>query len=142
MAEFEVGGHKYRSGKIPALRQLHVARRLAPVLGALKDTILSLKERRGLDAKPDAGADAAAALAMLGPIADVIARMSDDDATYIIGTCLGVCSRNQSGAWTAVWSDAAGGPMFDDIDMITMLHITVEVVKDSLGPFFAGLTSG
>ena len=38
MAEFEVAGNKYKSRKMDAFKQLHVARRIGPLFGGLGDS--------------------------------------------------------------------------------------------------------
>src|SRR5260364_104487 len=69
MSKFEIEGQQYRAGKLNAFAQLHVARKIAPVLGGLA----ALQ-----------GADSVAALKSL---ADVIAAMPDADCEYVLHTC-------------------------------------------------------
>jgi hypothetical protein len=75
------------------------------------------------------------------PLAEAIAKMSDEDCNYVLGTCLNVVSRQIDGGrgWAKVWSEAAKKPMYDDIDMGAMIAIVVRVLQDALAPFFAAL---
>lgn len=119
--EFEINGQQYRSGKLNARQQFHVARRLAPVLGGLAA------------ASQGASTDFAH---FLQPIADAIAGMSDADCDYILDTCLGVVQRQQGSAWALILVNKA--QMFDDIDLGVMLQIASKVITENLGGFFQG----
>ena len=122
MDEIEINGQLYRVGKMPALTQFHVSRRLAPVLAAM-----------GFSAEKFAGASIEDAL---GPIAQVVAKMPEDDVNYIIFAALDVVQRKQGERYSPVRA-GNGRMLFEDIDMPTMLRLTVEAVKVSLGGFFA-----
>ncbi|WP_368733775.1 phage tail assembly chaperone, partial [Citrobacter koseri] len=67
MAEFEVDGQTYRSGRMNARTQFHVLRRMAPLLGPLQ----SLAANQG-------GANA------LPVFADAIGGLSDEATDYIL----------------------------------------------------------
>ena len=127
--EFEVGGGKYRAGRLSAMTQFHVFRRLGPVIPALKGLGPALPVLMGEGGDLDAAAEA------LMPVADAIASMSDEDTEYVLGACLSVVQREQGGAWASVWSASAKRPMFDDINMMDMLQIAARVMMGSLGPF-------
>lgn len=119
--EFEINGQQYRSGKLSARLQFHVARRLAPVLG-------------GLAAASKNGGDDFAGF--LQPIADAISGMSDADCDYVLDTCLAIVQRQQGSSWANVFVNKA--QMFDDIDMGAMLQIASKVITENLGGFFQG----
>lgn len=123
--EFTVGDHDYRANKMDALTQFHVLRRLSPVIGALKDL---------------AGGDTSKGLDSLGPIAEVAARLPDEDVNYIIDRCLSTVQRKKDGdtGWVAVWNASAKRAMFDDIGMLEMLMISGNVVMNAIGPFSFG----
>jgi len=119
--EFEINGQQYRSGKLNARLQFHVARRLAPVLGGLAE------------ASKNNDGDFAG---FLQPIADAIAGMSDADCDYVLDACLGVVQRQQGSSWVNIFVNKA--QMFDDIDMGVMLQIASKVITENLGGFFQG----
>jgi hypothetical protein len=127
-SDFTIGSRNYKVGKMDAMTQFHVVRRLAPILDSLRD-VLSKADGFSIDA--------------LSPIADVIAKMSDADSEYIIGSCMAVTTREEAGGrgWANIWSLTAKRPMFDDIDMGTMLHVTFHVIMDSIAPFSSALPS-
>ncbi|WP_211243389.1 phage tail assembly chaperone [Chitiniphilus eburneus] len=139
MAEFEINGKQYRSGKLDALKQFHVSRRVAPILPTLLPIFLKLAETHRASGSAPAASAIEIVAELAGPFADGLAAMSDQDADYIIGTCLSVVSRQQGSAWSPVWSGAQNAMMFDDMDLGVMLPVVVHVIRDNLGNFIQGL---
>ncbi|VXB25187.1 putative bacteriophage protein [Burkholderia sp. 8Y] len=118
----DINGQSYRIGRLDAKKQFHVARRLAPLLaglgGALKGKAQGFAE-------------------LVSPIADALAKMSDEDTDYVLDTCLSVVARQQGDGWQNVMVKG-GGLVFQDIDLPAMLQLTVAVVQQNLGSFFPG----
>lgn len=117
----------YTIGKLSAREQLHVARRLAPVLAEL---FVSFKNS---PQQVDAGLDAILALASV-PLAKTFAEMPEPDVDYVVNKCLSVCQRQQKNGWAKVMVDDV--LMFADIELDTLLSLTAEVVQENLGRFF------
>jgi hypothetical protein len=141
MAEFEIGGRKYQSGKMPARTQFHVMRRMAPILPAMQASItVGIK----IKAAQDAGAPITDAMKEEAAVSGLefigaIGTLSDEAANYILDNCLSVVEVQQtefSGKWSKL--RGAGGLMFS-LDMMTELEIVKEVVQDNYGPFFQGV---
>jgi hypothetical protein len=126
MAEFPVNGIKYRSGVMDCMTEFHVTRRLSPIISSFRGM---------LDNKLEDG---------ISVIADVLATMSNEDAEFIISSCMSVVEREEPGGrgWAKAWSPAAGKPMFDDINMAVMIQIVFAVLGAVIGPFFDALLSG
>jgi len=125
MTEFTINGHTYKIGKLNALTQFHVARRIAPVVSGLGIFIEVAK------ADP---------LAAIGPVAEAIGKMTDADSEYVIYTCLGAVQRKQPGVnlgWGPVTS--SGGLMYDDIDLPVMLQLVFHVLQVNLAGFLNAL---
>lgn len=133
--EFEIKGVLYRAGKLDAFAQLHVSRKIAPVLPKLFPVLARLQVgATGLGTDLDQLAE------VLGPLADAMASMPKDDVDLVVSACLGVVSRKQGDAlYSPIWRN--GVIMFEDIDLAVMLPIVVNVVRDSLGNFISGLLS-
>ena len=130
MLEFDIAGQHYRAGKLSAFQQLHLSRKLAPIIPKL------LPALEGFNGDSiDVGAIAAA----FDPLAGALAEMPDADCEYICATCMSVVQRQQDSRWAAIWAASSKAMMFDDIDLPAMLQITVEVVRDNLGSFTHGL---
>lgn len=134
--EFTLGDHTYRTKRMPAMRQFHVARKLAPVVTSL-GIFGSLGTLTGITEKLKNPLEL---VAMAKPVVAVLAAMPEAECEYIIGSCMASCQRKQGDAWAEVWSEGAGMPMFADITMPEMLQITFEVLQDALGAFWEGTT--
>jgi hypothetical protein len=137
MAEFEVDGVKYRSRKLNAFEQIHVFRKLAPILGSASSMIEALRPHDGATLDIDMGA--------LMPLIDAIAGMPEDDVNFVLKKCLSVVQRAQPTAagegWADVWSAGADRPMFDDIDAVVLIRISIAVIQDNIGNFSSALPS-
>lgn len=120
MTEIEINGVQYRSDRMDAKKQFHVARRLAPLLAGLGGALKG---------------DKAGFSEFIGPIAEALSKMSDEDTDYVIDACLRLVHRRQGEVWQAV-TTRSGDLMFDDIDLPVMLRLTVAVIQQSLGGFF------
>lgn len=125
---FEIGGVSYQASPMDAITQFHVARRLAPVLPALKSI-------SGTDE------DGGPAWSSLGAISEIIAKMPDEDVNYVIDACLSRVSRRKEGdtGWAKLWNSNAKALMFQDLSFPEMLMIAVQVIAGSLGNFMGGL---
>lgn len=132
MTEIEVAGNWYRIGKLDAITQFHIARRLTQVQLALG---ISSSE---LAAKGKEADEMAMLAAIMGPIADVISKMPEDDVNYILRTCLHSILRGQDGGkWAKVM--VGGNMMFADIEMPHMIRLVIASIQENLGSFFVGL---
>lgn len=125
--EFELDGHTYRVGKMNAMGQFHLARRLMPLLAAA-----------GAGAMDQVKTDPFAAMAS---IAESVASLPDAEAEYIISAALGIVQRRAGEAWAKVWSQS-GGLMFEDISLSSMLQIVGRSLGETFGGFFAVLPPG
>lgn len=117
--EIEFGGHTYRLGTLSAMTQMHVMRRVAPIMASAGDSENAL----------------AGMLSALG-------EMSDADVEYVIGKCLADCMRKQDGdaGWSAVWR--SGALMFEDIGAKGMFALTRATLEANLADFFPANPSG
>jgi hypothetical protein len=134
MNEITLAGNVYRIGKIDALTQFHVTRRLAPVLASLGVGVTTL-----LQSGEEVGDTLEAFLPVMGPVSEVLAAMSNEDVNYVIFACLSAVQRAQAGGKYAPVTTATNQIMFQDIDMVVMVRLTVEVMRINLAPFFEGL---
>ncbi|WP_175777636.1 phage tail assembly chaperone [Burkholderia anthina] len=165
--EIELSGKRYQIGKLNAMQQFHVSRRIAPIIPSMIPVLMKFyaeveRSRNaaanaalgalaaGEDAQA-AGEDAQAAeqrdvlglvdsiAPVLQPFADALAGLKDEDAEYVFGTCLSVVERQHMNGWAKVWAAAQKTAMFDDMDIGSMLPLVVRVVVENLGPFISGL---
>lgn len=123
--------HEYKIGHLDVLVQFHVARRLSPILGLVRKTI-KLKEGAVLNQNDPIPEDAIEL--NLKPMIELISTMKNEDADFIINSCLGVCYRKEGNAWSPMMKNNV--LMYNDMDLTTMLGLTFNVVKANLGSFF------
>lgn len=130
--EIELAGNRYSIGRLGAMQQFHVSRRIAPIVPTLIPVFLRVRA----SGKPLTEDLAGLAIA-LQPLADGLAALKDEDAEYVIGTCMTTVQRQQATGWARVWSGKE--PMFDDMDLSVTLPLVVQVITENLGPFINGL---
>jgi hypothetical protein len=134
VSEIELGGNKYRIGRMNAKKQWNIARRLMPVLAELIKAAKEIPE--GTTPEQQSPENAEKFLEKISePLADSFSRITDENSDYIIDTCLAVCERAQGPAWAPLMR--GGNLMFQDLDMTTMLGLTFAVIRENLGDFFS-----
>ena len=133
--EFELGGNRYRMHKLSVRAQLHVSRKITPVIPTLVPVFMRMAKGGNFVEQITESAE------LLQPFADCIANMSEEDADFVFDTCLSVVARfqEQSGNWAPVWNVRAHMPMFDDVGLEVFVPLIVRVIADSIGPFIKGL---
>ncbi|AJK46293.1 phage tail assembly chaperone [Burkholderia plantarii] len=132
--ETDLNGTRYQIGKLSAMQQFHVSRRIAPVLPPLILAYFELQEFELPLVK-----NLAPLATSIEPVLEALARMKDEEAEYVIGACMRVVERRHGNGWARVWSTTQDICMFDDIDMGVMLNLTGRVIIENLGPFIQGL---
>ena len=143
--QITISGKNYTIGRLNALDQLHVSRKIAPIIpslipiisevakGGLSKVIESMEsgddvELENIDLKELDGLSGA-----LSPLMDVIAGMSEADTNLVIHKCLSVVIRD--GAVLCRCESI----MFDDLDMMQILPLVVAVIRKNLGNFIQDL---
>ncbi|MBR8380711.1 hypothetical protein KDW20_33570 [Burkholderia cenocepacia] len=159
--EIELSGKRYQIGRLSAMQQFHVSRRIAPIIPSMIPVMMKFYTEIERSRNATANAALAALVAdagasgtveqrdvlglvdsiapVLQPFADALAGLKDEDAEYVFGTCLSVVERQHQNGWAKVWSASHKTSMFDDMDMGSMLPLVVRVVVENLGPFISGL---
>lgn len=120
--ELKIEDIKYKVDKLEARRQFHLVRRIAPLLAGA-----------ALSRTKDGAKDFNTVIAA---IVNSISKMSNEEADFILDTCLSVCSRDVNGQWAAVQAPNSTALMYP-LEMDTQLQLAVAVIEDSLGGFFA-----
>ena len=127
--QITISGKNYTIGRLNALDQLHVSRKIAPIIpslipiisevakGGLSKVIESMEsgddvELENIDLKELDGLSGA-----LSPLMEVIAGMSEGDTNLVIHKCLSVVIRD--GAVLCRGESI----MFDDLDMMQILSL-------------------
>jgi hypothetical protein len=135
MFEFSINDINYRAGKLNAFQQLHVSRKIAPIVPKLLPAFLSIHEA----SQASDESDLMSMVDAFAPAAEAMSAMPEADCEYVFGICLSVVSRQQGNSWSQIWQSTNKALMFDDIDLAVMTQIVVKVIGDSLGNFIRGL---
>lgn len=128
MSELTIAECNYRTGKMNALQQFHVTRRLGPMLAVAGVTVEMMRNRQS-------EGDLDSLMGAMPHIMELLARMKDEDVNYVLFTCLSVVQRQQGDAWAQVIAPDGKTIMFADIDMPTMIRIVFEVLMENLANF-------
>jgi len=135
-----IGEHDYTIGRLNALDQFHVSRKIAPIVPTLMPIITEVAkgdlskaiESIELGDNNELGSLEPLAQA-LEPFMEAFAKMPEDDVNYVIHKCLSVVKRGSSIVCRGQTI------MFDDLDMGQILPLVVAVIRVSLGNFIQGL---
>lgn len=160
-SEFEIKGILYRSGKLDAFQQLYITRRFMPALGKIvvaadgldfsfeqtpigeTKTNEETENTSQNNEDPTVGKMFASDNDDIGTFilaaTDAIYALSDKDMAFVLKTCLGVVKRKDGSGWAPVMRKDQ--LMYEDINLVSMIRIAVEVIKDNLSDFFSDLPS-
>ena len=154
MAEVTIGGNNYRTGKMDAMTQFHVVRRLLPIISSLTNATQDTAGTQSTSGAAEVnGADGAAGTPVtnraapsmeqfLQALVNALAKLSDEDCEFIIAKCLTTCRRQQGAGWSIVWNVAAKRPQYEDIDLGAMMNLTTETLQENLAGFMPALPFG
>ncbi len=132
--EIEIDGKVYRVGRLNAKQQLHVFRRLGPLLAAIGKPVGEMVRAYG-SLKEAEGSGKASLGDVLEPVMNELAKMPDAEVDYVIDTCLSACSRREGDRFAPMMRQ--GVLVFQDIDMVAMVRLSIEVIKDNIGNFLS-----
>jgi hypothetical protein len=141
--QVKLDGVDYVVGTLDVITQFQVARRLGPVIAILGDSIRDGMSRARSMLKPDSKLSEQMLNIQLEPLAQSLARMSDQDTNYILGACLAVCQRKvEPQGWAQVIVTGSGMDgtkpllMFPDIQLNTLMGLVIHTIQENLMGFF------
>lgn len=123
----------YKTGRLDARKQYHVARKIAPALFSLQSARARVRVTPGAESDQEVED---VLVEITGAVARALSEMKTEDADYIIDTCLSVCERKQAGGWQKVLH-SNGHFLFDDLGVTDLIQLSVAVIRENLGSFFA-----
>lgn len=143
--QITISNKNYTIGRLNALDQLHVSRKIAPIIpslipiisevakGGLSKVIESMESGDNVELENIDLSELDGLSTALAPLMDVIAGMSEADTNLVIHKTLGVVHRD--GAVLCRGESI----MFDDLDMMQILPLVVAVIRKNLGNFIQDL---
>jgi len=123
MIEKTINEKTYRIDKLDVFAQANLLSLISPFVSALAPVITS-----GMDG-------ASAVMAVSSPMAQTLAQMTDNERNDIFNRALScVWRKNDKGDYVSVM--VSGVLAFDDIDLVTMLKLVGESLKENFATFF------
>jgi tail assembly chaperone len=145
--EFELDKRKFRVKKLSAFEQLHLSRKVAPLLPPLAPLIMKISEnaKKEVDGKLKGllSTDILSFAELAEPFAEALADMKDQHAEQIFTLTLSSVEVQTSAAqnvWMPLW--IPGSKMASEIDLndaAKLLPIVVRVIVHNLGNFMDAL---
>ncbi len=134
--EIQINDFKYRTGKLDSWQQFHVSRKIAPLMFAyMQGAGTEVKNAIKTGTAPEE----ISIFAVVGPVAEMFSKMSKEDSEYVLSNCMSVCHRAVGEQWQIVYA-LDGGFMFNDMDFVSMMKLSIAVIKDNLGNFTDALS--
>jgi len=140
LENIELNGHEYVIGRLNALDQLHVSRKISPLVPTLMPIISEIAKgdlEKTIKAIEDGDNEELTGLEPLAealtPLMEAFSNLPERDVNYVIHKCLSVVKR---GGAVVCRGESI---MFDDLDMEHILPLALAVIRINLGNFIQGL---
>lgn len=135
--EFEHGNLTLKMRPIPALQQIKLVRKIAPVIACIAPAIGAALSGN-IESLLKGNIQGFSGL--INQFAAVISTLPDDDADYIIKTSLSyLLVKGDQDKWYPIVSN--GQIMHDSIDAASMIVLTTRVLRENLSDFIVGLAT-
>ncbi|TCB73202.1 phage tail assembly chaperone [Acinetobacter sp. ANC 4177] len=143
--QITLSNKNYTIGRLNALDQLHVSRKIAPIIpnlipiigevakGGLAKVIELIETGKEDDIESLDLSNLDGLSAALSPLMNAIAEMSEADTNYVIHKTLSVVHRDGA---VLCRNESI---MFDDLDMGQILPLVIAVIRHNLGNFIQEL---
>jgi hypothetical protein len=132
MTEFELGGRKFKIGKINAFKQFHLVRRLAPILA---DMLPAVGDLQKLSKKQQEEFDQTAKI--LAPVLTGFSKLSDQDSEFVLYGLLSCVEVQLGNSWSKVSTESM--LMIQDLELPSLLQIAARSFMSNLSSFFLTL---
>ena len=129
MLEFQVNGQEYRAGKLTAMQQFHIVRKLAPIIGKAAPVFDAVRGGDEIHALP--------------ALADALAAVPNADAEFVLYGLLAAVKRKEPHGTGYAPVCVGESIMYADVaeDMAVMMQLAWHALKHNLAGFFAALPS-
>jgi tail assembly chaperone len=125
LPQIEIAGHTYRIGKLDAITQFHIVRKLGPLIVAVIKGLNDEKEKSKEEFIEE----------LLKPTLAAISDLNKEDSEYVLFSALSAAYRQVGEKWVRM---ANGNRLqFEDTPMPTMMRLVYDVVQENLIGFFA-----
>jgi hypothetical protein len=123
-----IGSAQFKLNKIDAMKQFHITRRLAPMLGEMITAAAKLKANGSQDDQ----------LKSLEPVIAGISKLNDKDAEFVLfGLLASVEMQQVHGNWAKIANDNM--LMIQNLELPVMLQLAGRSFMYNMAGFFNGL---
>jgi hypothetical protein len=131
---FEIGSKKFKISKLNAMKQYHVVRRIAPILGELLPGLSVAAKNKSQTEE----AQLEQIAAFVTPIMNGLSKLSDKDAEFVLFGLLSCVEVQQSeGNWARLVSGDV--LMFDTIELPILMQAAGRAFMYNMTGFFGAL---
>jgi hypothetical protein len=135
--DFEIGSIKFKLGKINAIKQFQIARRVAPILSEMLpmlDPIAKSMNDQSLSESEKFGKG----VVLAKPVLEGFSKLSDKDSEYVLFTLLSSVEMQQSsGNWAKLANESM--ILFQDLELSVLMNAAGRAFFHNLTGFFAAL---
>lgn len=136
---FQIGDREFKVSKINAMKQYHIVRKIAPILGELlpnlKEIAVSKKDVDAMNSEEQFEQIAKIA----SPIMNGLSKLNDKDSEYVLYSLLAAVEMKQgSGNWARIVTGEST-LMFQDLDLATLIQAAGRAFMFNMSGFFAVL---
>ncbi len=138
MSEVEIDGMTFLCNKLPTRKQLHVAKRILPVLKGLQPLFAGGNQRLvsgGNGVNPMQVVPDISIIDGLAALTDTLGMMPDSDMDFIVDNCLDMVKWKQGDRWMPLRQGSAMMVQAVSDDLATQLRLVWEVLNESLSSF-------
>jgi hypothetical protein len=137
MNDFELGGRKFKIGKLNAFKQFHVVRRIAPILSDLLPAIGEIQKVQKEENSKTESEKFDELIKIVSPMLMGLSKLSDKDSEFVLFSLLS-CAEVQLGAtWTRLSTESM--LMVQDMELPALLQVASRSFMVNLSNFFAVL---
>lgn len=129
--DFNLGGRDFKLSKIDPFKQLHIVRRIAPMMG---DLVPAFQKVGGLKGEASQEKQLEMIGQFLTPLLTGFSKMTDEDTeTVLLGLLSAVEMKQQAGNWAKI----ANGKllMIQDLELGTMVNLAARAFMFNLSSF-------
>ena len=125
-----IEGNEYLVQKIHPIAAWNIVRQLLPIFARSGPLVETAIRTVASGSPQEAGTTL---LESMGPVADALAKMSDEDSQRLIEACLRHCRRRASAGWLPVEQFQA------DLTLTVYLTLVGAVLRENVSGFFSAL---
>jgi hypothetical protein len=137
--DFSIGERKFKLSKIDVIRQFHIVRRLAPMIGDIIPVAHKLQKMGSFDVNQLTDAQAEALAPLINRSLDLFSKLPDQDAEMILKGLCSCIELHQPASNN--WAKIVAGDMFafQDLGLSLLLQCAGRAFMYNLGSFFDAL---